>query len=290
MNNMKPTKGYRAFQVINTIIMIFVIFITLYPFVYLVAQSFSSDAAASAGKVTFYPIGFNVNTYKYILRDNQFFRYYGNTIFYTVVGTFISVACTALIAYPLSKPRLRLNKVITPLVVFTMYFAGGMIPNYIVITQWLGLQDSMRSIILPNAISTFNLLVMKSFFAGLPEELEEAAAIDGMNTYQIFLKIIIPLSKPIIATMCLFYMVTMWNEWFTPMLYLDSKDKWPVALYVRQLVEGANNTEIGSSDASSVQATVKSATMVLTSIPIICVYPFVQKYFVQGMTIGAVKG
>lgn len=290
MNNMKPTKGYRAFQVINTIIMIFVIFITLYPFVYLVAQSFSSDAAASAGKVTFYPIGFNVNTYKYILRDNQFFRYYGNTIFYTVVGTFISVACTALIAYPLSKPRLRLNKVITPLVVFTMYFAGGMIPNYIVITQWLGLQDSMWSIILPNAISTFNLLVMKSFFAGLPEELEEAAAIDGMNTYQIFLKIIIPLSKPIIATMCLFYMVTMWNEWFTPMLYLDSKDKWPVALYVRQLVEGANNTEIGSSDASSVQATVKSATMILTSIPIICVYPFVQKYFVQGMTIGAVKG
>lgn len=290
MNNMKPTKGYRAFQVINTIIMIFVIFITLYPFVYLVAQSFSSDAAASAGKVTFYPIGFNVNTYKYILRDNQFFRYYGNTIFYTVVGTFISVACTALIAYPLSKPRLRLNKVITPLVVFTMYFAGGMIPNYIIITQWLGLQDSMWSIILPNAISTFNLLVMKSFFAGLPEELEEAAAIDGMNTYQIFLKIIIPLSKPIIATMCLFYMVTMWNEWFTPMLYLDSKDKWPVALYVRQLVEGANNTEIGSSDASSVQATVKSATMVLTSIPIICVYPFVQKYFVQGMTIGAVKG
>ena len=290
MNNMKPTKGYRAFQVINTIIMIFVIFITLYPFVYLVAQSFSSDAAASAGKVTFYPIGFNVNTYKYILRDNQFFRYYGNTIFYTVVGTFISVACTALIAYPLSKPRLRLNKVITPLVVFTMYFAGGMIPNYIVITQWLGLQDSMWSIILPNAISSFNLLVMKSFFAGLPEELEEAAAIDGMNTYQIFLKIIIPLSKPIIATMCLFYMVTMWNEWFTPMLYLDSKDKWPVALYVRQLVEGANNTEIGSSDASSVQATVKSATMVLTSIPIICVYPFVQKYFVQGMTIGAVKG
>ena len=290
MNNMKPTKGYRAFQVINAIIMIFVIFITLYPFVYLVAQSFSSDAAASAGKVTFYPIGFNVNTYKYILRDNQFFRYYGNTIFYTVVGTFISVAFTALIAYPLSKPRLRLNKVITPLVVFTMYFAGGMIPNYIVITQWLGLQDSMWSIILPNAISTFNLLVMKSFFAGLPEELEEAAAIDGMNTYQIFLKIIIPLSKPIIATMCLFYMVTMWNEWFTPMLYLDSKDKWPVALYVRQLVEGANNTEIGSSDASSVQATVKSATMVLTSIPIICVYPFVQKYFVQGMTIGAVKG
>ncbi|MGN0295584.1 MAG: carbohydrate ABC transporter permease [Lachnospiraceae bacterium] len=287
----KQSKGYRIFQVVNTIIMIFVIFITLYPFLYLVAQSFSSDAAVSAGLVTFFPIDFNLDTYKYILRDNQFFKYYFNTIFYTVVGTTISVIGTALLAYPLSKPKLRLNKVITPLVVFTMYFAGGMIPNYIVVTQWLGLQDSMWSIILPGAISTFNLLVMKSFFAGLPEALEEAAAIDGMDTYGIFIKIILPLSKPIIATMALFYMVTMWNEWFTPMLYLDSKDKWPIALYVRQLVEGANNTEVGASaDAGSVQATLKSATMVLTSIPIICVYPFVQKYFVQGMTIGAVKG
>ena len=148
----------------------------------------------------------------------------------------------------------------------------------------------MLAIVLPGAISTFNLLVMKSFFAGLPEELEEAASIDGMGTYGIFLKIIIPLSKPIIATMCLFYLVGMWNEWFGPMMYLETKDKWPIALWVRQLVEGANNTEIGSSaEASSVQATLKSATMVLTTLPIVCVYPFVQRYFVQGMTIGAVK-
>lgn len=283
--------GVKIFKVLNTILMILVLFVTLYPFLYLVAQSFSSDAAVSAGKVSILPIDFNIDTYKYILRDNQFFRYYWNTIFYSVCGTFISVVATALLAYPLSKPRLRLNKVITPFVVFTMYFAGGTIPNYIVITQLLGLKDSMWAIILPGTISTFNLLVMKSFFASLPEELEEAAAIDGMDTYQIFLKIIIPLSKPIIATMCLFYLVGMWNEWFAPMLYLDTKDKWPIALYVRQLVEGANNTEIGSSaEASSVQATIKSATMVLTSIPIILVYPFVQKYFVKGMTIGAVKG
>jgi ABC transporter, permease protein len=283
--------GVKIFKVLNTILMILVLFVTLYPFLYLVAQSFSSDAAVSAGKVSILPIDFNIDTYKYILRDNQFFRYYWNTIFYSVCGTFISVVATALLAYPLSKPRLRLNKVITPFVVFTMYFAGGTIPNYIVITQLLGLKDSMWAIILPGTISTFNLLVMKSFFASLQEELEEAAAIDGMDTYQIFLKIIIPLSKPIIATMCLFYLVGMWNEWFAPMLYLDTKDKWPIALYVRQLVEGANNTEIGSSaEASSVQATIKSATMVLTSIPIILVYPFVQKYFVKGMTIGAIKG
>lgn len=291
MNSIKPSKSYRVFQVFNTVLMILILFITLYPFVYLVAQSFSSDAAVSAGQVTFFPVDFTLDTYKYLLKDDSFFKYYGNTILYTVVGTLISVIGTALLAYPLSKPRLRLNKFFTPFVVFTMYFTGGIIPNYILVTQWLGLQDSMLAIILPGAISTFNLLVMMSFFAGLPEELEEAASIDGMGVYGIFVKIILPLSKPILATMALFYMVGMWNEWFAPMMYLDSRDKWPIALWVRQLVEGANNTEIGSSaEASSVQATLKSATMVLTSIPIICVYPFVQKYFVQGMTIGAVKG
>ncbi len=285
------SKGYRVFQVINTIIMVLIIFITLYPVVYLVAQSFSSEAAVSAGEVTFYPIDFTVATYKYILRNNEFFLYYWNTIVYSVVGTAISVILTAMLAYPLSKPKLRLNKVLTPFVVFTMYFAGGIIPNFVLVTQWLGLRDSMWAVILPPAISTFNFLLMKSFFAGLPEELEEAAAIDGMGTYGIFLKIVIPLSKAIIATMVLFYIVTMWNEWFGPFMYLDTKSKWPVALHVRQLVEGANKVEQGATaEASNVQSTIKSATMVLTTLPIVCVYPFVQKYFVQGMTMGAVKG
>ncbi|MCR1842687.1 carbohydrate ABC transporter permease [Murimonas intestini] len=287
----KPSKGYRTFQVVNTILMILVIIITLYPFVYLVAQSFSSDVAVSSGRVTVFPIDFSLETYKYILRDNSFFKFYGNTIFYSVVGTAISVFGTAILAYPLSKSKLRLNKFFTPFVVFTMYFTGGMIPNYILVTQWLGLADSIWAVVLPGAISTFNLLLMKSFFTGLPEELEEAAAMDGMGVYGVFVKIILPLSKPILATMTLFYLVGMWNEWFGPFLYLESRDKWPIALWVRQLVEGANQVDIGSTaEASSVQATLKSATMVLTSLPIICVYPFVQKYFVQGMTMGAVKG
>lgn len=285
------SKGYRAFKVVNTIIMLLVIFITLYPVVYLIAQSFSSEAAVSAGKVTFYPIDFTVATYKYILRNNEFFVYYGNTIFYSVVGTAISVIFTAMLAYPLAKPKLRLNRVLIPFVVFTMYFAGGIIPNFVLVTQWLGLRDSMWAVILPPAISTFNFLLMKSFFAGLPEELEEAASIDGMGTYGIFLKIVLPLSKAVIATMVLFYIVTMWNEWFGPFMYLDTKSKWPVALHVRQLVEGANKIEQGATaEASNVQSTIKSATMVLTTLPIVCVYPFVQKYFVQGMTMGAVKG
>lgn len=287
----KMSRGYRVFQVVNTIVMILVVFVTLYPFVWLVAQSFSSDAAVAAGQVTFLPVDFTTATYKYLLRDNRFFRYYGNTIIYSVVGTFISVVGTALLAYPLSKPELRLNKFFTPFVVFTMYFAGGLIPNYILVTQWLHLGDTVWAIVLPGAISTFNLLLMKSFFAGLPGELEEAAAMDGMGVYGIFVKIIIPLSKPIIATMCLFYLVGMWNEWFGPFLYLNQDSMKPISLWVRQLVEGANSVDTSSSaEASSVQATLKSATMVLTSAPIICVYPFVQRYFVQGMTMGAVKG
>ena len=287
----KMSKGYRVFQVVNTIIMILVVFVTLYPFVWLVAQSFSSDAAVAAGQVTFLPVDFTTATYKYLLRDNRFFRYYGNTIIYSAVGTFISVVGTALLAYPLSKPELRLNKFFTPFVVFTMYFAGGLIPNYILVTQWLHLGDTVWAVVLPGAISTFNLLLMKSFFAGLPGELEEAAAMDGMGVYGIFVKIIIPLSKPIIATMCLFYLVGMWNEWFGPFLYLNQDSMKPISLWVRQLVEGANSVDTSSSaEASSVQANLKSATMVLTSAPIICVYPFVQRYFVQGMTMGAVKG
>ena len=243
----KMSKGYRVFQVVNTIIMILVVFVTLYPFVWLVAQSFSSDAAVAAGQVTFLPVDFTTATYKYLLRDNRFFRYYGNTIIYSAVGTFISVVGTALLAYPLSKPELRLNKFFTPFVVFTMYFAGGLIPNYILVTQWLHLGDTIWAVVLPGAISTFNLLLMKSFFAGLPGELEEAAAMDGMGVYGIFVKIIIPLSKPIIATMCLFYLVGMWNEWFGPFLYLNQDSMKPISLWVRQLVEGANSVDTSSS-------------------------------------------
>lgn len=287
----QESRGYRVFKIVNTIIMLLVVFVTLYPFVYLVAQSFSSDKAVAAGRVTFFPVDFSTATYRYLLSDNKFFKYYANTILYSVLGTLISVAGTALLAYPLSKPELRLNKFFIPFVVFTMYFAGGLIPNYILVTQWLHLGDTVWSVVLPGAISTFNLLLMKSFFAGLPKALEEAAAIDGMSVYGIFVKIILPLSKPILATMTLFYMVGMWNEWFGPFLYLNQDSMKPVSLWVRQLVEGANSVDASSSaEASSVQATLKSATMVLTSAPIICIYPFVQKYFVQGMTLGAVKG
>ncbi|WP_397386769.1 carbohydrate ABC transporter permease [Paenibacillus sp. MMS20-IR301] len=273
--------------------MALVVFITLYPFVYLVAQSFSSEAAVYAGKVSFYPVGFTTKTYEILLSKPDFFRYYGNTILYSVVGTAISVAATAVLAYPLSKEKLRMNKFFIPFVLFTMYFGGGLIPNYILVAKTLAMRDTIWAIIIPGAISAFNVILMKTFFSSLPPELEEAAKVDGLDVYGIFWRITLPLSKPILATIVLFVIVGIWNNWFGPSLYLQTKEKWPIALYLKQVIDSAvSPTEMGatSEQATQIAATVKSAAMVLTSLPIICVYPFVQKYFVQGMMIGSVKG
>ncbi|WP_261301577.1 carbohydrate ABC transporter permease [Paenibacillus andongensis] len=290
---MKESASYRVFQVFNGFIMALVVVMTLYPFLYLVAQSFSSEAAVYAGKVTIFPVDFTDQTYRAVLSRPEFFKYYGNTILYAIVGTVISVAATAVMSYPLSKDRLRLNKFFIPFVLFTMYFGGGLIPNYILVAKTLHMRDTIWAIIIPGAISAFNVILMKTFFASLPNELEESAKVDGLGVYRIFLRITLPLSKPILATMVLFSMVSIWNNWFGPSLYLESKDKWPVALYLRQIIDSAiNPTEAGlSSDATAqIAATIKSTAMVLTSLPIICLYPFVQKYFVQGMMIGSVKG
>ncbi|SFE55574.1 putative aldouronate transport system permease protein [Paenibacillus catalpae] len=290
---MKVSASSRIFQGFNALIMTLVIFFTLYPFIYLIAQSFSSEAAVYAGKVSFYPVDFTALTYKVILSKPDFFRYYGNTLLYAAVGTLISVTATAVMAYPLSKEKLRLNKFFIPFVLFTMYFGGGLIPNYILVAKTLDMRDTIWALVIPGAISAFNVILMKTFFSSLPNELEESAKVDGLDVYGIFLRITLPLSKPIIATMVLFVVVGIWNSWFDASLYIQSKEKWPVALYLRQVIETAiSPTEIGASSEQTTQiaATVKSAAMVLTSLPIICIYPFVQKYFVQGMMIGSVKG
>lgn len=289
---MKVSKSYRVFQVINTIIMIIVVLVTLYPFLYLIAQSFSSEKAIYSGQVTIFPVGFNIDTYKTIIQKGDFFVYYKNTIIYAVLGTTISLFSTAILAYPLSKNTLRLNKFFTPFIIFTMYFGGGLIPNFVLINS-LGLRNTIWAFLLPGAISTYYVLLMKSFFASLPSELEEAASIDGMGTFGIFIKIILPLSKPIMATMVLFYAAGIWSNWFTPFIYFDTKDMWPVALHLRQIIYGATSTNelsAGLDQAPGIAASIKSASMILMALPIICVYPFIQKYFVQGMMLGSVKG
>ena len=285
----KESGSYRVFKVFNAIILTLISVAMLYPFLYLIAQSFSSTQAIVAGQVGLIPKDFNISTYKYVVTDGKFIPYYGNTIVYSIIGTVCALLFSALLAYPLSKAELYGGKAINKFIIFTMYFSGGMIPNYILMVS-LGLRDTVASFILPGMISTYYVILMRSFFLTLPRELEEAGEIDGLDLWGVFWRIAIPLSKPIIATMTLFYVVQYWNDWFDAFLYLDTTTKWPVAYYLRQLISSASGTSADAGDAMQIASNIKSCAMVLTSAPIICIYPFIQKYFVQGTMVGAVKG
>ncbi|WP_121161556.1 carbohydrate ABC transporter permease [Micromonospora pisi] len=288
----RPTRGYRIFQVVNALILTGVVVVTLYPFVNIVARSLSENAYIIAGQVNLVPRGFNLDTYQLVMSDPLFWTNYRNTVVYTVVSTIIAMVLTVCYAYVLSKQHLRGRTALVGIAVFTMFFTGGLIPNYILVTS-LGLRNTIWAVALPNAISVFNLLVMKAFFEGLPVELEEAAAVDGLNTYGTLLRIVLPLSKAMVATMLLFYAVSFWNSWFTAFLYMDRLELFPVTVYLRNLIAGATDaTSVGSNAGDVVQsaATIQSVTIVLTVLPILIVYPFIQRYFVSGVTLGAVKG
>ena len=280
----KENLGYKVFLVFNFLIMLFVVIVTLYPFLYLISQSFSSDQAIIKGEVGLIPDGFHIETYKYVLKG-EFLHYYKNTIIYTLVGTVLSLAFSSMLAYPMSKPEIKFNRFLTPFVIFTMYFGGTLISNYILIVG-LKLKNTVPAFILPMMISTYYVILMKSFFQSLPKDLEEAGEIDGLSKFGVFIRIALPLSKPIMATMTLFYSVRYWNNWYNAFLYL-SKKQWPVAYYLQTIIRGVGGSE-GDSDATSVSANIKSCAMVLTVLPIICVYPVIQKYYVQGMMLGGV--
>ncbi|MBM0204782.1 carbohydrate ABC transporter permease [Micromonospora sp. STR1s_5] len=285
------SRGYRIFRVVNTIVLLGVVVVTLYPFLNIVARSLSEEAYIIAGKVTIVPRGFDLTAYKLLMSDAMFWTNYRNTVVYTVVATLISIVLTTCYAYVLSKPQLKGRPFLIGVALFTMFFSGGLIPNYVLVTS-LGMKNTIWAVVIPNAISVFNLLVMKAFFESLPSELEEAAAVDGLNTYGILLRIVLPLSKAIIATMVLFYAVSFWNSWFTAFLYIDRQDLLPVTVYLRNLIAGATSAESAAADADKVQAaaTLQAVTIVLTTLPILAIYPFVQRYFVRGVMLGAVKG
>ncbi|MGY5765101.1 carbohydrate ABC transporter permease [Brachybacterium sp. DNPG3] len=290
----RDSLGYRTFRVANTIVLILVMAVTLYPFLNVLAQSFSSEGYIVSGQVNIFPRGFNFDTYKVVMGDAMFWTNYRNTVVYTVVGTIIAMFLTTTFAYALSKRRLKGRTVFIGIAVFTMFFNGGLIPNYILI-KTLGMTNTIWAIVLPGAISVFNLLVMKAFFENLPEELEESASMDGLNTYGIFLRIVLPLSKAVIATMILFYAVGFWNSWFQAFLYMDKAELYPVTVYLRNLIAGATNAAsvsggAGAEGLAQVAANIQAVTIVLTVLPIICLYPFLQRYFVSGVMLGSVKG
>jgi putative aldouronate transport system permease protein len=292
VTTIRPTRGYRVFHAVNAVVLTAVVMITLFPFVNIVARSFSGERQIRTGQVSVFPRGFNVTTYQHVMSDAMFWTNYRNTVVYTVVATAISLVLTTCYAYVLSKRQLKGRGLLVGIAVFTMFFNGGLIPNYVLISA-LGLRNTLWAIVLPNAISVFNLLVMKAFFESLPVELEEAAAVDGTSTYGTLWRIVLPLSKAVLATMLLFYAVSFWNSWFAGFLYMDRQELFPVTVYLRNLIAGATagSDQTTSTDATlQIAAGIQAVTIVLTTLPILLVYPFIQRYFVSGVMLGAVKG
>lgn len=290
MSKIYKSRGSRAFDIIVYSLMIFVLLCCLVPFIYMLALSLSDPKAIINNQVSFWPVNFTLSAYEQIFTYPNFFKAYGNTIFYTVGGTVISLAMTILFAYPLSKPYLIGHNFLMKMVIFSMYFAAGLIPNYLIVSN-LGLTGTIWAMLLPFAINQFNLIILINFFKSMPEEIEEAALIDGLNYFGILWKIVLPLSTAALATIGLYTAVFFWNDWFNGLIYLNT-DQYPVMLFLRNIVNGTAvmGDGAGSADKTTIGISIKSAVIITSTLPIIILYPFLQKYFVKGLTVGAVKG
>lgn len=281
----------KALNVIIYAVMVFSLLICIIPFIYMVSLSLSSPKAIINNQVRLIPKGINFEAYKQIFTYPNFFRAYGNTIFYTIAGTFIALCMTILFAYPLSKTYLKGQKILMKMVIFSMYFAGGLVPNYLLISS-LHLTGTRFAMLIPFAINQFNLIIMVNFFKALPQEIEEAALIDGIGYFSILPRIILPLSTAAIATVGLYYAVFFWNDWFNGLIYLNTK-QYPVMLFLRNIVNGTmvlGDSSSASTDTATLSISIKSAVIITSTLPIIVLYPFLQKYFVKGLTVGSVKG
>ncbi len=293
-NRIKRTFGSHLFDVINVTFLFLFLLITLYPFWYVVIVSLSDGKAVLSSLVKFWPVNLTLDTYKVVLRDSNILSGFKNSIKYTVFGTLVNLTMSTLCAYPLSRPVLPGKRAVMRIIVFTMFFSGGMIPSYLVINQ-LGMIDTIWAMIIPGAISTYNMIVMRTFFMGIPESLHESAALDGANDLQVLVRIVLPLSKSILATMLLFYAVGHWNAYVNALLYLNRKPMFPLQSILRNMVVDGQFTEaqtqVGSvSSFTVIETTMKYATIVVSTLPILLIYPFVQKYFVKGVMIGSIKG
>ena len=281
------------FSVFNYSLLILISLCTLYPFLYVLFASFSNpnEFVKSSG-LLLRPAGFSLESYAAVFKNKDIYVGYANTLFYVFVGTALQTFMTALFAYPLSHPRLKYAKILNIMVVVTLFFAGGMIPNYLVV-QKLGLLNTRWAIIIPNLIATYNLLVMKSAYAAIPVSLGESATIEGANEFQIFLHIMLPNVKATLAVIVLYYGVASWNSWFSALLYIQDRSKYPLQLFLREILLGSGSKGMGnySVEAGSAfrEETIKHATTVVATVPILLIYPFIQKYFVKGVMIGAVK-
>ncbi|MCA2222246.1 carbohydrate ABC transporter permease [Nonomuraea sp. NPDC052129] len=293
MPNQSPTHQHtlssRVFDVLNIAVLLFLALITILPLLYVLAGSFASEAEIASRPFFLWPEKFVTTTYEYIFDSGTFVRALLTTICVTAVGTVVQVLLTFTMAYPLAKRYLPGRTLVLNLVIFTLVFTGGMIPTYLVVRD-LGLLDSYWALILPLAINPFYLIIVKSFFQELPQALEEAARIDGCNEMGVFFKIVLPLSKPIIATFSLFYAVGIWNDYMSPLLYIDDSKKWTLQVLVRQLTSpDAQNAMAMLESVFFPTQGLKFAVVVIATLPILFFYPFLQKHFSKGVLLGSVK-
>lgn len=291
---MLARKAFSLGDAAITAITLFMIAITLYPFIYVISMSFSSPEHVLSREVYLWPKGFSLGSYRIILGESAVIRAFQNSIWYTAVGTAVSLALTCTAAYALSRPRFFLRRQLSFFMVLTMFISGGLIPLYVIVNE-LGLYNTRWAIILPYAISTFNLIVARTYFESIPHSLDEAAKIDGANDWTIFLRIILPLAMPIIAVLVLFYGVGYWNSYFAPLIFLADKELHPIQLYLRSilitnLMSSASQSANVGIERALMNEQLKYSTIVISVFPITVLYPFVQKYFTKGVMLGAVKG
>jgi putative aldouronate transport system permease protein len=287
----RRTPGERIFNVVNIVLLSGFGLMCLIPFIHVIGSSFATPGELATSNFVLIPKEWTLAAWQYILSTPTIFRAMGVSVFVTVVGTFLSLVVTAMMAYALAKPYLLGRRSINFLVIFTMLFSGGMIPTFIVVSK-LGLLDSLWSLILPSAVNAFNLVIMRNFFQGIPDSLEEAARIDGCSEIGVFLRVVLPLSMASIATIGLFYAVTYWNTYMGAVLYINDSSKWPIQVLLRQvvIVSSGMNADATVVDVVPPAQSVKMAVIAVATLPMLAVYPFVQRYFVKGAMIGSVKG
>jgi len=282
---------------VNTVLLSLFLVIVLYPFVYVISCSFSSGRALTSGQVVLWPVEFTLDGYKAIMGYRDIWTGFANSLYYTFAGTMIGLVLTILAAYPLSRPDLIGKSVLLKVFLFTMLFNGGMIPNYMLVKD-LGMMNTAWAIILPTVLSTYNVIVARTFFlTSIPEELHESAELDGCGEFRYLLSIVLPLSKAIMAVLVLWIAIGLWNGYFNPMLYLNDKEKFPLQLILREILLMANvDFTRAAADPEmyyrnkQLSEILRYGTIVISALPLMILYPFIQKYFVQGVMIGSVKG
>lgn len=290
----RDSTGDKIFLTAIYVALAFVLVIVLYPLIYIVSSSFSSPSAVTSGRVWLWPVDFSLKGYETLFHTPQIMQGYGNSLFYTLAGTVISVLLTIMIAYPLSRKTFYGRNVLMMLITFTMLFSGGLIPTYMVVKE-MGMIDSRWALLIPNAIWVWQVIITRSFFqASIPDELVEASEIDGCSDLRFMRSVVVPLSKPIIAVLVLMYAVGQWNAYFDALIYLKSAELFPLQLILRSII--VLNNSASSMDAmkmverQQLAELLKYSLIVVATLPVLIIYPFVQRFFVQGMLVGSVKG